>query len=91
MPKEIYFGLDKQKRLAWARMKAQAKFRKEEWDLSWEDFIILWTDDLWEKRSKKSNGLVMMRTDIDKPWQFDNVVIIARHLQLSVTKQKNYK
>jgi hypothetical protein len=37
-----YPGIQGEMRLAWNRMRAQAKFRGETWQLSWEDFLKIW-------------------------------------------------
>ena len=66
---EIYY--------AWMLRRAQAKHRKEEWELEWDDFYNLWKDD-WEKRGRLADDVCMTRLDIEKPWNKENTVIISR-------------
>lgn len=78
-----YQGLTKEKRVAWLRMKAQAKYRKEEFNLTWEDFYTLWRDELWVQRGMESNQLAMTRIDHTGAWSVDNVKIVERYEHLS--------
>ena len=72
----------------WQRMKAQAAFREEPWDLSFEDFYNAWKD-CWHKRGRGPDDLCMTRIDYDGVWDKDNIEIIDRtqHCQ----KQKEFK
>ena len=42
MGHKIYTGLDNEKRVAWLRMRAQAKYRNEQFNLTWDDFKTIW-------------------------------------------------
>ena len=72
----------------WMRMKAQAAFRGEEWNLPFEDFFNAWNGK-WENRGRNSDSLCMTRIDYDGIWSKDNIIIITRKEHCS--KQKEYK
>jgi len=72
----------------WMKMKAQANFRNEPWDLSFEEFFTAWNGQ-WEKRGRASEALCMTRIDYEGDWNANNIVIITRkeHCQ----KQSEFK
>jgi hypothetical protein len=70
-------AFEREQRLAFYRMKAQAKHRGEEFLLSFEEFSTLW-DGLWEQRGRKPDDYCMTRTDNTLPWHTSNVKIITR-------------
>ena len=73
------------KALGWVRAKCQAKFRGEQWDITEEDWIyILWTDQLWARRGRKSQDLCLIRDDSKAAWSMDNVMIVTRRTQLVI-------
>lgn len=64
---------------AWLKMKSQALFRKEEWELSVEDFFAIWhSQELWEQRGKTKASLCATRIDPEKPWSKDNIELLTR-------------
>lgn len=65
----------------WQKARAQANFRSEEWELSFEDFFDLWKDD-WHNRGRKPENMCMTRLDFELPWDRKNTVIITRHEHL---------
>lgn len=70
------------KHWAFLRQRAQAKFRKEEWTLTIEEYFLLWTNDLWVQRGRQPEKLCMIRDDVEKPWSMDNCLIVSRYQQL---------
>lgn len=93
MPKRIEYSSPelKDKRLSWQRCRCQAKFRGEEWDLSYEEYCELWPNELWENRGRKGDSYVLSRENNNKPWNYDNCVIIFRRNQLTINGKKNGK
>lgn len=79
MPKIQYHGTDSPKRIAYNRMKAQAKFRQEEWELTFQDFKDIWTDEKWEQRGRSSNSLSLSRIYDEEAWHIDNVELLTRN------------
>jgi hypothetical protein len=78
-----YPGLLKEIRLAYCRMRAQAKFRSESWDLSWEEFQQLW-DGQWHLRGREVMSLCLTRHNWSGPWNMDNTHVVTRleHLRM---------
>ena len=68
-----------ERRLAWIRSKAQAEFRGEVWNISWEEFCHFWkTPSLWSRRGRHINNLVLTRYNVEAPWDKDNCCIITK-------------
>lgn len=82
----------------WLQQRNQAQFRKEEWDLPFEDWLELWGD-LWHKRGRHSDQYCMTRADFDLPWDKTNAIIVTRRehclahrqRQCELGKLKGYK
>lgn len=89
MGNKKYQGIDSNKRVAWLRMKAQAKYRNELFTLSWEDFKTLWTDDNWIRRGVGSEDLALTRKDDTQAWTISNVKIVERKQHLAYHARKN--
>lgn len=87
---------DHARHIPFLRSKAQAVFRNEDWQLTFEEFCSLWdTEAKWAQRGRKSDDLTLTRIDPKKPWRLDNVHIITRLEQLKISgfirKQKGMK
>ena len=67
--------------LPWLRAKAQANFRGEDWDLTFEQFFKIW-DGSWEKRGRKNDSLCMTRIDMEGAWTKKNVHLVTRYEHL---------
>ena len=61
----------------WQLAKAQAKFRGEEFTLTFEQYYEVWKDD-WHNRGRKPEDLCMTRIDWEGAWEWGNVEIIRR-------------
>jgi hypothetical protein len=72
-----YPGIQKEQRLSWNRMKAQAKFRDEPWDISWEEFRTIWATK-WHQRGRDITSLCLTRIDWNEPWTVANTQIVTR-------------
>ena len=70
-------GIQAEQRMSWSRMKAQAKFRDEPWDLSWEDYNVIW-DKKWHLRGTEKGSYVLTKIDQSAAWHKDNVEVIPR-------------
>lgn len=77
-----------QQHLAWLQMRAQANFRKEKFELTFEQFQELWKDH-WHQKGRGTNDYCLTRDDPDGDWTIDNVRCLPRidHLR----RQKYYK
>ncbi len=71
-----------ERRLSFSRSRAQARFRGEVWELTWEDYKTFWnTEERWNKRGRAPGNLVLTRFNETKPWSKDNSCIITRDQQ----------
>jgi hypothetical protein len=72
--------------VAWMRMKAQADFRGEPWDFSFEDFKTVWGPH-WPNRGRASEDYCLTRCDYEMPWSITNVECIRRIDHLKRNRQ----
>lgn len=69
---------------AWLVHKAQANFRGEAHEMTFEDFREVWNQDgNWELRGRGSENICMYRIDVDQPWRKDNVAFEQRKTYLA--------
>lgn len=61
----------------WLQQRNQAQFRGEQWYIDFEDWLVIWGDDIRE-RGRLKHQKCMTRNDQDRPWTVDNVVVIPR-------------
>lgn len=73
-----YSREEAKQRKAYARMKAQAKYRMQSFELTFEEFIQLWTGK-WEQRGKGRDELSLSRIDWHKGWSVDNCHLVTRN------------
>lgn len=62
---------------AWLKARAQAQFRGEAWDLTFEQYQELWGD-LWEERGRTRDSLCLSRADYEKGWSLANCQVVTR-------------
>lgn len=61
------------------RMRSQALFRGEGWQLTQEDFNQIWsTPELWARKGRGGQDLCLSLIDHRGPWHPDNVHIVQR-------------
>ena len=63
--------------LPFLRSKAQANFREEDWQLTFEEFFDIWKDQ-WHNRGRDTENVCLTRIDPTGAWSLDNVEIITR-------------
>ena len=70
---------------AYLKHRAQARYRSEQYDLTFEEWHSFWTPETLAQRGRNIDSLVLTRKDWDLAWCVDNVHIITRkqHLKLS--------
>lgn len=75
---------------AYLKHRSQALYRKEGYDLTFEQWQQLWPQELFEQRGRSNHSLVLTRLDWDNAWSEDNVRIVTRkeHLKLSGSHRK---
>jgi hypothetical protein len=69
-------------------MRAQANYRKEQFELSFEDFQQLW-EGKWHRKGRGNLDYCLTRDDFNDSWNIANTVCVPRVDQLS--RQKQYK
>lgn len=62
--------------------KAQASYRKEQFELSFEQYQKLWNGK-WHLRGRDNHKLTLTRKDMLQPWCEDNCVVMTRLEHLS--------
>lgn len=69
---------------AWHRARAQAHYRGEEWEITFEEYADFWTQSgVWHQRGRTCECVLMSRVDPEKPWRIDNLFITTRREHLS--------
>lgn len=75
---------------AWLKHRAQAAFRGEPHELSFEQWQALWNkDNAWFQRGRSGPSLCLTRIDHQRPWSLSNCVIINRIEQMKIHNAKN--
>lgn len=92
MASKYYFTddpLDKQRHLSFLRSQAQARFRGELWQLTYEDYCEFWNESTFPLRGRSPECLCLCRYDPTGPWSKSNTVQITRanHLQIKNRRQ----
>lgn len=81
--------IKRDKYYAYLKHKAQARYRNEEYYLTWKEWETLWTPELWHKRGRKINSLCLTRPNFDGPWCVSNVEVATRRQHFDYKKQQN--
>lgn len=63
--------------IAWARARAQANYRNERWELTFEDWVELWAG-RWHQRGRIKDTVCLSRRSYDQAWSRENCEIITR-------------
>tara|TARA_B110000503_G_C7050783_1_gene372209 strand:- start:503 stop:871 length:369 start_codon:yes stop_codon:yes gene_type:complete len=79
----------RQKYYAWLKHRSQAQYRHEEYDLTWEDWQVLWPDNLWDQRGRSIESLCLTRLDYEGAWSMDNIIICSRKKHFQLKKEYN--
>jgi len=59
----------------WSKKKAYCTYKKQEWNLSFKDYLIA-IKDHYHQLGVKSGCYQLKRINLDGPWQLDNVQLI---------------
>lgn len=75
--------LTHEKYYAWHKHRAQARYRQENYELTFEHWQEIWKDDeVFLNRGKERGCFVLTRRDPEGAWSLDNVEIVTRYEQL---------
>jgi hypothetical protein len=70
----------REKYYAFLQHRNQANFRKEEYELTFDDWEVLWSDSDLAKRGRSSTSLSLFRIDRKEAWSITNVDILQRKI-----------
>lgn len=62
---------------AFIQQRNQARWRGEEWTITFEQWLDLWGD-RYHLRGRTVNSLCLTRRDYDLPWTQDNTEVVSR-------------
>ena len=79
---------DHERHIPFLRARAQAWFRDEDWELTFEDYCYFWTFEAWSCRGRGSSDLAMIRLDTEREWSVENCRIVTRREQLERQREK---
>ena len=68
----------REKYYAFLKHKAQAEWRGEDYELTWKDWQVLWPDELYARRGRSIDSLVLARKDWNGVWSLDNCETCTR-------------
>lgn len=63
---------------AWLKHRSQARFRKEEYHITFEEWCTLWTPDTFAQRGRTTESLILSKVSITGTWNIDNVQVNKR-------------
>lgn len=66
-----------EKYVAFLRARSQARFRREAWDLSFEEWVEFWGED-WLRRGRRPDQIRMSRRDWTQPWCLSNMIKMSQ-------------
>lgn len=73
--------LTREKYYAWLKHRSQARYRKEDYSITWEEWQQLWSDSDFLKRGRSPEHLCLLKLDIEKGWHYNNVTVTTRKAQ----------
>lgn len=62
---------------AWLKARAQASYRKEPWEITFEQWVELWADQ-WHRRGRQQDCLMLMKRRWQEPWTRRNAQLVNR-------------
>ena len=71
--------------MSWHKHRQQALFRGEDYELEPEQWIELWTPEMWARRGRSRESVCLIRINCTKPWSKENCAIVPRVDQLRRT------
>ena len=78
---------DHERYMPFLKARAQARFRNQEWSLSFEEFCAVWTREAWVKRGRDSQSLGMSRIDYNQGWHALNVCLRTRADMVAISNE----
>jgi hypothetical protein len=72
---------------AWLKHRAQARYRGEPYELTWEDWQAIWPTELFLQRGRSAEQLCLVQIDPDLGWIPSNVQVITRREYVRTLKK----
>lgn len=79
--------IDHDKYYAWLKHRSQARYRNEDYEITWEEWQTIWPNELFLLRGRKLYDLCIARIDMDQSWNINNIVVHKRSEQLKRNKE----
>jgi hypothetical protein len=76
-----------QRRLAWQRHSAQARFRGEEYLITEEYWNQIWPEERFLLRGMRGDSLCLTRRYSNRPWQPGNLMLMTRQNQIAINNR----
>lgn len=77
--------------IAWHRARSQARFRGEEWNLSYSEFCEFWPDEeTFARRGRGARCLSLTRYDPELPWDRHNVAQVQGSQMFLIRNARRY-
>lgn len=76
---------------AYLKHRAQAKFRGETYNLTFDEFANVWEDELWFERGRSADSMCLSRIDFEGPWETSNIEVMSRGEHLKKKRRREYK
>lgn len=73
---------------AWLKHRSQARYRDEDYELTWEQWESLWPNELWFRRGRARTDLCLQRIDPTGAWSMSNCEITTRLEHLRTKRQR---
>ena len=77
------------KHYGYLKHKAQAKYRSEDYTLTWELWAAMWSDELWLLRGRRANSYCLQKIDVEGGWHEHNIEIVTRRKHFNDIKKRN--
>tara|TARA_R100000734_G_C3312426_1_gene103458 strand:- start:338 stop:667 length:330 start_codon:yes stop_codon:yes gene_type:complete len=74
---------------AYLKHRAQARHRREDYTLTWDDWHEIWCEEAWAQRGRGAHAQVLGRLDWDIGWHSTNVCVMSRREHFEI-RQKFY-
>lgn len=81
--------ITRDKYYAYLKHRSQAKYRGESYELTWQDWLHIWPQHLWDSRGRRSHDLCLTRRDFDGEWSIVNTVVCTRREHFIIKKEYN--
>lgn len=77
----------REKYYAFLKHRCQCRYRGEDYQLTFEDWENFWPDDVYLRRGRSIDSLLLTRYDISEGWSVENCLIQDRKTHLARKKE----